>query len=344
MEKETFIKYVEMLNRFEKLSKEEASIYSNTQETKVIAEVRKLVEKDPELMEFLKQLHALPEKERMQAVTEHFSKKENKEEASAKSEEEEIAKTFGVDINKIEHKFLSTGNEIFSFYDLKLGRQVVLENNQKGKTLVEYLKEIQVQNEKYQTENEETNSNEILNDQRLTENIELKMLTKEEILNRQDNFSNIANEDAAKLKYLLQNYDRLRIKGINLENLIYIDEDNKIHEAVINEKQEVVVANPEDASYSDNSYDSNAPVETTTEDSNELNSMVEESTEEKEDEDSYNLSGNEYENELDKEKVKVLTHTKDDKYGFVNNVLFIAIITAVVLIITLVYYIIRYYA
>ena len=36
MEKELLIKYVEMINRFEKLSKEERSIYSNTEEEKVM--------------------------------------------------------------------------------------------------------------------------------------------------------------------------------------------------------------------------------------------------------------------------------------------------------------------
>ena len=54
MEKELLIKYVEMINRFEKLSKEERSIYSNTEEEKVIAEVRNLIKTNPELSELLK--------------------------------------------------------------------------------------------------------------------------------------------------------------------------------------------------------------------------------------------------------------------------------------------------
>lgn len=339
MERETFIKYVEMLHRFERLSKEELSIYSNTVETKVISDVRKLVENNPELMDLLKKIHSLPDGERMRVVVEYFSKKEEKDEP-AKNEEEEIAKTYGVDVGKIEHKFLSNGNEIFSFYDTKRGKQVVLENNQKGKSLVSYLKEIQEENEKYQSENAETNSNDILRDKSNEENIELQMLTKEEILARFDGFGNVAKEDASKLRYLLQNYERLKIKGINLENLIYIDEDNKIHEAVINEKQEVVIATPVDANYSEGEYEAsdnaNNNIENENTDSNELEDMIAE--EENENDDVLKYTEGKIE---EKEKPKVLK--KDDKYGFINNVLFVAIITAVILIVILAYFIIKFY-
>ena len=64
MEKELLIKYVEMINRFEKLSKEERSIYSNTEEEKVIAEVRNLIKTNPELSELLKKIHSVPASER----------------------------------------------------------------------------------------------------------------------------------------------------------------------------------------------------------------------------------------------------------------------------------------
>ena len=283
-------------------------------------------------MDLLKRIHALPDSERMNAVDEYFSKKAEKEEEPEKSEEEEIAKTFGVDVNKIEHKYLNNGNEIFSFYDANLGRQVILENNKKGKSLTEYLKEIQDKNEKYQTENSEANTNDILRDESNEENIELKMYTKEEILSNE--LGNMNNKDIAKLNYLLRNYERLRIKGINLENLIYIDEDNKIHEAIINEKQEVVVATPDDANYSDSAYEQNE-VDNSNEDSNELESMMENTENEEE---KLDIIEGKIE---EKGKPKVLT--KDDKYGFINNVLYVSIITAAILIIVLIYFIIRYY-
>ena len=341
MEKEIFIKYIEMLHRFEKLSKEELSIYPNSDEIKIMSEVRELVENNPELSDLLKKIHALPDSERMRTVVEYFANKEEKEE-EPKTEEEEISKTFGVDVNKIEHKFLSNGNEIFSFYDVELGRQVLLENNQKGKSLVECLQEIQEQNQKYQTEDAEENSNNILRDKSAEENIELKMYTKEEIVNRFDDFSNVNKEDVAKLKFLLNNYEKLRIKGINLENLIYIDEDNRVHEVVVNEKQEVVVATPVDANYSADQDESGAEVEQTNESSDELGSMVEDT--EKDEEADYTLSDGKYEKkEEEKEKHKTLTR-KDDKYGFINNVLYVSIITAVVLVVCLIYFIIKYYA
>ena len=146
MEKEIFVKYVEMLHRFEKLSEEEMSIYSTPEEEEIVFEVRSLIEKNPILLDLLKQIHASPDNERMNVVNKHFSNKEKEVEKTEKTEEEEIAKTFGVNVENIEHHFLSNGNEIFSFYDSNLGRQVIIENNKKGKSLFKYLKEIQDQN------------------------------------------------------------------------------------------------------------------------------------------------------------------------------------------------------
>ena len=119
MEKDVFMRYVQLLHRFEELSKEEHSIYSNTIEAKTILEVRQLVGNNQELLELLKKIHSLPDSEREKAVEEYFSKQNKKEEQEEpkKSEEEEIAKTFEVNVNEIDHKYLKNGNEIFSFYD-----------------------------------------------------------------------------------------------------------------------------------------------------------------------------------------------------------------------------------
>ena len=228
MEKDVFVRYVEMLHRFEELSKDGKSINSDTIEASTILEIRQLVENNKKLMELLKRIHALPDNERMAAVEEYFSKQNKKEEEPEKSEEEEIAKTFGVNVSEIDHKYLKNGHEIFSFYDSISGKQVILENNKKGKSLVECLQEIQEKNEKYQTDDEYDNSKSILKDKVNSESLELKMYTKEEILSIPGGLDSIRNEDAMILSYLLKNYDELGIKGINLDHLIYIDNDNKI--------------------------------------------------------------------------------------------------------------------
>ena len=76
-------------------------------------------------------------------------------------DEEVISKTFGVDINDIEHKYLNSGKEIFSFYDSKIGRKRLLENPSDG-TLVEFLKEEQNNNADFQSNDYKANSTAIL--------------------------------------------------------------------------------------------------------------------------------------------------------------------------------------
>ena len=281
MERETFIRYIELLHRFEKLSKEELSIYSNTVETKVIGEVKGLVQNDPELLELLKKIHSLPDNERMHTVIEFFAKRAENSPIQENKELEEITQKFNVEINKINHQFLSSGKEIFSFYSDSLGKQVVLENNK-------------------------------------NEKIELEMLTKEDILKRYEGFNNITKDDASKVKYLLDNYDNLKITGINLENFICLDQNNILHEAVINKNQEVVLVTPIDANYNVPESKEQVVIENNKDESFDEPVLIEE------------------------DKSKSLT--KVDKYGFVNNILFVSIAIAVVLIICLVYYVIKYYA
>lgn len=360
MEKDVFMRYVQLLHRFEELSKEEHSIYSNTIEAKTILEVRQLVENNQELLELLKKIHSLPDSEREKAVEEYFSKQNKKEEQEEqkKSEEEEIAKTFGVNVNEIDHKYLKNGNEIFSFYDNVSNRQVVLENNKKGKSLLESLQDIQKQNEKYQTEDEYDNSKNILRDKSSTENIELKFYTRNEIINL-PSLDNIRGKDALILTFLLKHYDELGIKGINLDNLIYLDSNNIIQEAVVvNDK--VIVGEPDDAKSNNAAEASNEAVKEEVEEepelteektsevkeepkesnNEELNEMMEESKEEVKEEDKKN----------EKEKPKTLIRNIKDKIkdtdsnGFINNVLFISIATGAVLLIALVVTIIKYYA
>ena len=333
MEKELFLKYVEMLHRFENLAKDESSIYSTTNEIEIMNHVRSLVKDNPELMELLKTIHALPDEQRKQAVEEYFSKEETKEEEEEpkKSEEEEIAKTFGVDVNNIDHKYLSNGNEIYSFYASNLGRQVILENNTKGKSLMENLKDIQDSNKKYQTENAEENTNSILDD-KLKENLELEMLSKDEIIKIYGDFENLEPEVASKLRFLIKNYEQLDIKGINVENLIYIDSDNQIHEVVLNDKKEVTVSSTEGENESGPAFEETNDNIEKEEDDKELDSMLEEEPElEKEEEKA-----------LQEEKPLVLV--KKDNQGFLNNVLFMAVITTGILLIGLIATVIKYYS
>ena len=130
-----------------------------------------------EFQELMNKLRHANPLDREKIINEYFDKNNEKD----TNPEKEIANTFGVDISKIEHKILDSGIEIFSFYNPENGKQVILENKKDGVSLVEQLKQIQAENTKYQSNNNEKNTTSILNDQRIKENIELKLIPIEEI-------------------------------------------------------------------------------------------------------------------------------------------------------------------
>lgn len=66
--------------------------------------------------------------------------------------EASVNKQFSEFLNNLinsEDKILANGKEIFCFYDTVSSKNVALENEKNGVTLVEQLKEIQLQNESY---------------------------------------------------------------------------------------------------------------------------------------------------------------------------------------------------
>lgn len=145
----------------------------NTEEKEAILEVNNLCKTDLEFNEMVNKLKgSFSDETRMNMLNDYLNQKELKE---AKSNEEVISKTFGVDINDIEHKYLNSGKEIFSFYDSKIGRKRLLENPSDG-TLVEFLKEEQNNNEDFQSNDYKANSTAILNEKLKEKNIELKMV------------------------------------------------------------------------------------------------------------------------------------------------------------------------
>lgn len=118
----------------------------NVEEKKAILEVNNLCKTDQEFSEMVNRLKgSFSNETRMNILNDYLNNKELKE---AKTNEEVISKTFGIDIKDIEHKYLNSGKEIFSFYDSKIGRKRLLENPSDG-TLTEFLKEEQNNNENF---------------------------------------------------------------------------------------------------------------------------------------------------------------------------------------------------
>ena len=219
----------------------------NTEEKRAILEVNNLCKTDPEFNEMVNKLKgSFGDETRMNILNDYLNQKELKE---AKSNEEVISKTFGVDINDIEHKYLNSGKEIFSFYDSKIGRKRLLENPSDG-TLVEFLKEEQNNNEDFQSNDYKANSTAILNEKLKEKNIELKMIYIGDLNDHQKEIDNLEEKKKKCLDEILKNKEKLGVVYVNLEDIVALDKDGKIIEGAYNEeKQKAEVQSPKEANY-----------------------------------------------------------------------------------------------
>ena len=219
----------------------------NTEEKEAILEVNNLCKTDPEFNEMVNKLKgSFSDETRMNILNDYLNQKELKE---AKSNEEVISKTFGVDINDIEHKYLNSGKEIFSFYDPKIGRKRLLENPSDG-TLVEFLKEEQNNNEDFQSNDYKANSTAILNEKLKEKNIELKMIYIGDLNDHQKEIDNLEEKKKKCLDEILKNKEKLGVVYVNLEDIVALDKDGKIIEGAYNdEKQKAEVQSPKGANY-----------------------------------------------------------------------------------------------
>ena len=219
----------------------------NAEEKRAILEVNNLCKTDPEFNDMVNKLKgSFSDESRMNILNDYLDQKEIQE---AKTNEEVISKTFGVDINDIEHKYLNSGKEIFSFYDPKIGRKRLLENPSEG-TLVEFLKEEQNNNEDFQSNDYKANSTAILNEKLKEKNIELKMVYIGDLNDYQKEIDNLEEKKKKCLDEILKNKEKLGIVYVNLEDIVALDKDGKIIEGAYNEeKQKAEVQSPKEANY-----------------------------------------------------------------------------------------------
>lgn len=219
----------------------------NAEEKKAILEVNNLCKTDSEFNEMVNKLKgSFGDETRINILNDYLNQKKLKE---AKSNEEVISKTFGVDINDIEHKYLNSGKEIFSFYDSKIGRKRLLENPSDG-TLVEFLKEEQNNNADFQSNDYKANSTAILNEKLKEKNIELKMVYIGDLNDHQKEIDNLEEKKKKCLDEILKNKEKLGVVYVNLEDIVALDKDGKIIEGAYNdEKQKAEVQSPKEANY-----------------------------------------------------------------------------------------------
>ena len=244
--KETVKHYLEVLDKYRNTSG-----LVGESDKDLINQINSSAYDSKEFQELMNKLRHTSPLDREKIINEYFDKNNEKD----TNPEKEIANTFGVDISKIEHKILDSGIEIFSFYNPENGKQVILENKKDGISLVEQLKQIQEENTKYQSSNNEKNTTSILNDQRIKENIELKLIPIEEINEYLGQVKNLTVEDYKKLVFIIKNADELHINYINVENLFGLSKDGKIYEARTNSNKELQIGEPDNAIYNESKID-----------------------------------------------------------------------------------------
>ena len=234
MDKDNFIFYLKMLNEFqEKQAKNEEFNFTDEQ-LKLIATINELVQNDAEL----KRIVDMPLEERIKYVEAY--QKEQEKSLGVDEDTKAIQEAYGFDISKIENKKLDSGIEIFKFYSPKLERIVILENR-KDMSLTEQLKEKQTFNKEFQTNDDKNNTNEMLEQERLNNDIELKMIYVDEIDKYSHLISSMSDEKKKKLDYLVNHATELGVQKINIENLFYLDQYDNIREIVYDKEKDVFI-------------------------------------------------------------------------------------------------------
>ena len=233
MNKDLLEKYISILD------KEQKDYTNDDYQTKY------MVENDSNLNEFVRSIKSVSSTNDRYNILNNYIKQE---ELAKKSEEEKIKealkKEFGIDLTNIDHMKLQSGIDIISFYDNRLGRKRLIDYSY-AKSLTEEFTNIQNNNVNFQTEDYESNSNQIA-EQEANKNSkrELNMIDINRAKNNYfDLVNRIKNQDPTKIQCvneLINEADKRNIKYINFENMVALDEDNNIIESFYNEKTEKV--------------------------------------------------------------------------------------------------------
>lgn len=240
MNKEILIQYAKI---WEEYNNNPSFIFTEEQRN-IINSVNKEVKNDEKLANLLEELKSSNNK--INIIENYFNPQETN---NQENEYEVIAEVFGIDINDIQHKVLNNGKELFSFYDKQVGRNIILENEKNGISLIEQLREIQRENKKYQTSDNEQNAKDILKDKTNKENCELSVIPIQEIGDHLNQVQNLSLEDYHKLIFLINNIKSLNISHINIENIIGLDDNEKIYEVYIDQEQNYKIGEPNTSNY-----------------------------------------------------------------------------------------------
>lgn len=148
----------------------------------------------------------------------------------ASSVEEEISLTFGVNSSNIRVSRLQDGKQLYTFFDNKLGRNVVLQDDG-TKSLMAKLDEIR----KESAEDADIEKKDMLEEERLKNNLEVNFILISELDHHLSEISNMNEEKRRALKCLLDHAVEAGISSIDLENVVGLDSNGNILEVHVDE-------------------------------------------------------------------------------------------------------------
>lgn len=164
-----------------------------------------------------------------------MSKEKDKKQQQSKTDEQkkkELAEAFGIDLKDIEHVVLDNGREYFKFVNPADKSVRMIENINYNNGMDMQFKSIQHELAFTQGQNKKENAQDIFEHNSQYKNTELKLILVTELksnrftYNREINRLNAVNKK--KLKALLKCSTQLRLKLINIENAIGINQNNEV--------------------------------------------------------------------------------------------------------------------
>lgn len=227
LNEEQFKKLVEIFKKDE--------ISRSTSEKDFIDEMKKVCEKDKDSNELFKVLSSDNSSE-LTKFREYKKYLEKKSELTKNADmKKKISQVYGIDITKINHRRLSDGTEVFMFYDLELTRPVVLENVNE-ETLTKMLQEKQKSNKNFQSSNNEKNTNRMLKEERLKDNIELQLVNINELSKYQHIINMLDPDQKQAFDSLISRKNEFHLEYVNIEHAFGVSSsrfDSKLYEAVL---------------------------------------------------------------------------------------------------------------
>lgn len=203
---------------------------------------RYLVEKDRGLTKIVNTINSLSSKEKRLNAVDTYEKEKNEKLNEAEKVKEVVSKTFGVSLDKIDFLKLESGIDIIAFYDDNLSRKRIIDYTN-AKSIAEEFSKIQNEDKKIQSDDYEKNSIDIAKQEAEVNNgkRELSMMDVDSFKNNYNDIINnlddpIKIQNIKKIYYEVENRKFNKIKYINLDNMIALDEKNNIVESYYDSK------------------------------------------------------------------------------------------------------------